>query len=296
MKFLLAFILSINLVFCFICNGQDKIPKRLKFGLEMSDIKDLILKTEKKIDNIEDYNSKFNFKEAYFFSNDDSILYSIQIDYPIVSINLKNFKSNIKDLELVNDQLGRGDIIGFLSKDSLFVKKLSRSYVYIDEYLPISYNLDRELLIVGSGNNGTTKNYYKLENEDFQKLENSMSLEKVYFRNEGISDEPLPNKNLLRITNDANNDYFKNIADSLNLDLNNINIRNKYVVNNNGSVQKVNTEVYNATTRQKLDIQLFKNYVDSLNSKLLNREIYFRPARLKNEHVKYFLIQNYTVQ
>ena len=296
MKFLLAFILSINLVFCFICNGQDKIPKRLKFGLEKSDIKDLILKTEKKIDNIEDYNSKFNFKEAYFFSNDDSILYSIQIDYPIVSINLKNFKSNIQDLELVNDQLGRGDIFGFLSKDSLFVKKLSRSYVYIDEYLPISYNLDRELLIVGSGNNGTTKNYYKLENEDFQKLENSMSLGKVYFRNEGISDEPLPNKNLLRITNDANNDYFKNIADSLNLDLNNINIRNKYVVNNNGSVQKVNTEVYNATTRQKLDIQFFKNYVDSMSSKLLNGEIYFRPARLRNEQVKCFYVQNFSVQ
>lgn len=296
MKFSIAFILSINLVFCFICNGQDKIPKRLKFGLEKSDIKDLILKTEKKIDNIEDYNSKFNFKRAYFFSNVDSILYSIQIDYPIVSINLKNYKSKIKDLELVNEQLGRGDIFGFLSKDSLFVKKLSRSYVYIDEYLPISYNLDRELLIVGSGNNGTTKNYNKLENEDVQELENSMSLEKVYFKYEGISDEPVPNKNLVRITNDANIDYLKKIADSLNLDLNNINIRNKYVVNYNGSIQKFNTEVYNATTRQKLDIQLFKNYVDSLSIKLLNGEIYFRPARLRNEQVKCFYVQNFSVQ
>ncbi|MGO3108911.1 MAG: hypothetical protein ACTJHT_06965 [Sphingobacterium sp.] len=254
-------------------------------------IKKIVACDSNRYEKIEDYNAKYGFEKRSFFHPRDSVLLTIQVDYPAILFHKQNFKSSIASNQMNERWLGNGGYFGYLYQDSTYLKVLSGNYTYVNEFYDITY--DKEARQIRERNNVGEANEYKLLSErELKKLGTEMTFKKVYFRYEGLTNEAYPTKNLRALQKKVIEKYLWPITDSMDMEKDNINMIYKYVVDSNGQVQGMFTEIYDSTTKIDLDAVSFKRFIDALHSEIIDVKKLFIPAEKNGIPVKSLYVQN----
>ena len=269
-----------------------KAPERLRYGNVRSTeyIKNLVIANDQ-YDSIEAYQKMFGFEESTYFSNLDSILYIIRIEYPIVIFHKKNVKTYINLNCEQEKEIGSGVFVGVIRNDSLFLKTLNRFYKYEDEFYNLKIDPLTQRLKETKLKRRSVKYYSKLNGNELSQLEFRCLFTKVYYRNEGVTKEPHPLKELNLVHKGLIDECFWDKVDSLRIARDNINVIFQYLVNSDGSVSDVSFDIYDATTRKSLELASFKYYKVSLKEQV-RQAVLFSPAEKNGSKVKSVFLVN----